>query len=276
MLRHHKTIIKFETSIGGQQVIGYAWMEYNNYCGDGKGEGDCPLLIIDYKFRSADTTSDQLYHIRYYEQMKDQTQITQVSDLQYFEEVKKILASMKLIHDSEQVRQNSDGSNSFSDAATGLTFNIPKNTKLIKNIQDEKRDTYSLYVSIEKIPVEDVSSLSCDSQNSCTQYEKNDIDITDTILLRQYEACNISFVRSANFYRKGYSYQIRLSASNMADQIIRTMPEYFGTDPDNCGDMNVWKDQNGFIQKLKTHSGKEPAQSWYDSFNLMIDSMQWE
>lgn len=95
------------------------------------------------------------------------------------------------------------------------------------------------------------------------------------VTLGYFEVCDVVFLRKLIFYRNGY--EIVVSVEGVKNDIISTMPEYFTTDAENCGDIKIWpfrdrsvNKQREFYQTVSTGGGSFPARQWYDMFERVI------
>lgn len=94
-----------------------------------------------------------------------------------------------------------------------------------------------------------------------------------TSVLSRFEVCSVLFERTLVFYPG--EYKVTISLDGPTDAIIASMPEFFTTDPANCGNQLVWnRDTMGdFMPTLAKGEGKGAAQVWYDTFTQIIQTI---
>jgi hypothetical protein len=94
-----------------------------------------------------------------------------------------------------------------------------------------------------------------------------------TSVLSRFEVCSVLFERTLVFYPGAY--KVTISLDGPTQDIIASMPEFFMTDPVNCGDQPVWnRDKMGeFMPTLAQGKGKGAAQAWYDTFTRIIQTI---
>jgi len=70
--------------------------------------------------------------------------------------------------------------------------------------------------------------------------------------------------------------QILISLSGPEDMIVETMPDYFTTDPANCGEQKIWdfEKQAQFYNDLAAGSGSVVAQEWFDTFDKIVKTIE--
>jgi hypothetical protein len=90
----------------------------------------------------------------------------------------------------------------------------------------------------------------------------------------QFEICSTFFLRKLTFYPGDYRVIIQLTGPKA--KIIEDMPNYFHLDTANCGDELVWDREKmaEFVSLLSTNSGFGMAQEWYNTFDLMVSTVQ--
>ncbi|MCX6383127.1 MAG: DUF3298 domain-containing protein [Actinobacteria bacterium] len=105
-----------------------------------------------------------------------------------------------------------------------------------------------------------------------------DIYAKGFVVFRRLEVCDVVFERKLIFYNNGYQVVITLETGK--DKIIQSMPDFFGIDKENCGDLLTWKRQDGkssqdeFYKALVSKSASGMAQDWYDTFDLIAGTIK--
>jgi len=94
-----------------------------------------------------------------------------------------------------------------------------------------------------------------------------------TSVLSRFEVCSVLFTRSLVFYPNNY--RVMISLTGVEENIMVSMPEFFTTDPTNCGESKMWnRDRMGeFMPTLAKGQGKGEAQIWYDTFTAIAKTI---
>jgi hypothetical protein len=94
-----------------------------------------------------------------------------------------------------------------------------------------------------------------------------------TSVLSRFEVCSVIFSRSLVFYPNNY--RVMISLTGVEENIMASMPEFFTTDPSNCGENKMWnRDRMGeFMPTLAKGEGKGAAQVWYDTFTAIMKTI---
>jgi len=94
-----------------------------------------------------------------------------------------------------------------------------------------------------------------------------------TSVLSRFEVCSVIFSRKLVFYPGNYRVVVSLDGVNEA--IISSMPEFFTTDPTNCGEFKIWnRNRMGeFVPTLAKGQGKGAGQAWYDTFGAIMKTI---
>jgi hypothetical protein len=103
-----------------------------------------------------------------------------------------------------------------------------------------------------------------------------DITAQEFMVLGRFEVCSVSFIRTLYFFNDDN--QVVISLSGPEDMIVKTMPEYFTTDPANCGEQKIWdfEKQAQFYNDLADNKGSVIAQEWFDSFSKIIKTINFK
>lgn len=94
-----------------------------------------------------------------------------------------------------------------------------------------------------------------------------------TSILSRFEVCSLLFIRKLVFYPNNYRVSISLIGGK--NPITASMPEFFTVDPNNCGTNTMWNLQTkgDFMQTLAKGQGKGEAQTWYDTFTAIAQTL---
>ena len=100
--------------------------------------------------------------------------------------------------------------------------------------------------------------------------------VKDFLVFNRFGVCDVTFEREMIFYKNGYQFIVNFKGQ--ADQIKKSMPDYFKVDSENCGQEPVWKlDKLGdFYNSLTGESASQPARQWLDSSESMVKSMDFK
>lgn len=100
----------------------------------------------------------------------------------------------------------------------------------------------------------------------------------DFMVLGRFNECDVLFERKLIFYNNGC--RIILTLEMEKDEIIKSMPDFFGIDNENCGDALTWKrsgdenSQDDFYNALSSKTASIIAQDWYNTFDLIVNSLK--
>jgi len=100
------------------------------------------------------------------------------------------------------------------------------------------------------------------------------VNAQEFMVLGRFEVCSVSFIRTLYFFNGDN--QIVISLSGPENEIVETMPEYFTTDPANCGEQKIWdfEKQAQFYIDLADNKGSVVAQEWFDTFAKIITTIE--
>lgn len=100
------------------------------------------------------------------------------------------------------------------------------------------------------------------------------INAQEFMVLGRFEVCDVTFERKAYFFNADHQIVITLAAAN--DSVIAEHPEFFETNPENCGEMQVWNfdRQDTFYKMLENSQGGENAQKWFDTFEKIMGTVE--
>jgi|GEM_PF-5225451 hypothetical protein len=173
----------------------------------------------------------------------------------------------------------------YSDPKIGFSFKYP-DTVLI-NDESGNTDKLILYVSSEKLSdIPDVLPLRMgrldllEERDRLTKGEGEGLikigglyGQTSTIL-SQFEVCSVIFSKNMTFYPGAY--HVRLSLSGPKNEIMADMPDFFTTDPENCGTSKTWNfdRMSVFESTLADNKGAGMGQTWYNTFYDILDTLE--
>lgn len=91
--------------------------------------------------------------------------------------------------------------------------------------------------------------------------------------LSQFEICSVLLTRSLTFYPGDY--RVIISLAGPKEAIIKSMPEFFTTNPTNCGTKQVWNQDkvSSFESTLAQKKGQGVGQDWYDTFDAIVKTI---
>jgi len=96
-------------------------------------------------------------------------------------------------------------------------------------------------------------------------------------ILSRFEVCSVLFSRTLTFYPG--EYRVRIILNGDEKTIVESMPEFFTLDAKNCGEQKMWvrtADKMGqFLPTLAKGEGKGAGQSWYDTFDGIVQTITW-
>lgn len=87
------------------------------------------------------------------------------------------------------------------------------------------------------------------------------------MVLSRFEVCSVVFERKLYFFNNNY--QIVITLNGPEDEIVKSAPEYFQIDQENCGAEKIWdfQKQRLFFENLENNKEPEPAQTWFNLFD---------
>ena len=102
------------------------------------------------------------------------------------------------------------------------------------------------------------------------------VNAQEFMVLSRFEVCSVIFNRRVYFFHKDK--QIIISLGIPTEKVTSSMPKYFETNEESCGDELVWNFdmQNQFYEDLANGSGSQAVQHWFDTFDAMLDTMSIE
>ena len=158
----------------------------------------------------------------------------------------------------------------------------PKANKLILNISSQKVDSLTLPGDYDKEKAEkdgqelDQGKFGEDIGWALDRSKKvvkiGDKYTKSFVTLGRLEVCDVTFERGLIFYNGDY--QVRITLSGPKDDIIASMPGYFKTDTDNCGEEKVWGEPDKFHEALMSGAGSTVAQDWYYAFDKIVKTIE--
>jgi len=96
----------------------------------------------------------------------------------------------------------------------------------------------------------------------------------DFIVLSRFEVCDVVFERKLYFFNNDY--QIIVTLIGPKEGIITSLPSFFVSDKDNCGQDKRWdfKKQEEFIGMLNNGKAPKPAQDWFNLFDKIVETIK--
>lgn len=96
------------------------------------------------------------------------------------------------------------------------------------------------------------------------------------MVVGRFEVCDVVFERALYFIYNDYQVLVKLSVPKK--EIIETMPEYFTTDSQNCGEEIIWnfEKQESFYQALENSTGSETANNWFKLFDQIVGTIEFD
>jgi len=103
------------------------------------------------------------------------------------------------------------------------------------------------------------------------------VNAQEFMVLGRFEVCSITFIRNLYFFNNDKQIVIRLGLPTR-ETGINSMPEYFQTNEENCGDDPVWKfdEMPRFYDNLANGSGTGAVQHWFDTFDKIVNTISIE
>lgn len=100
------------------------------------------------------------------------------------------------------------------------------------------------------------------------------INAQDFVVFSRFEVCNVTFERKLYFFSKGY--QVVITLTGPKKEIIANYGEYFKSDTVNCGEEKVWnfEKMKDFFNSLKSNSSSGVAQEWYNRFDKIVGTIE--
>jgi hypothetical protein len=96
------------------------------------------------------------------------------------------------------------------------------------------------------------------------------------MVLARFEVCDVTLERT--LYLLTDTHQVRVIVGGPEKAIQQGMPQYFKTDPDNCGAETIWdlEKRGQFYGDLVNGDGSEEAQRWFDVFDQIIGTIEFD
>ncbi|MCF7844645.1 MAG: hypothetical protein K9M03_02345 [Kiritimatiellales bacterium] len=182
----------------------------------------------------------------------------------------------------------------FMDEETGLSFKYPNNV----HMEDAQGGDIKLSVVVEPIATLDDTmgynsetaklnqiALSSGAYGENVDFpleaSKEVVSVENTyaqqfMVLGRFEVCDVTFERKLYFFHNDNQIVITLSGPRYA--IVQSMSEYFTTDPENCFEETIWDfdKQADFYLALENDQGSEVAQEWFDSFERIKNTIEFD
>jgi hypothetical protein len=172
----------------------------------------------------------------------------------------------------------------YQDNRVGFSFKYPPELVTVNNSTDEG---LSLSVTTEKLAdipedlpsfmgrkdaLEEKSRLAQGLGERIFKIDSLNGDISTTYSM--FEVCSVMFVKKLTFYPNDY--RVMLTLNGPEKKIIAAMPDSFKQDPANCGENLIWNQdkKSNFETVLLNHQGQGLAQTWYDTFYAIANTVQ--
>jgi type II secretory pathway pseudopilin PulG len=182
----------------------------------------------------------------------------------------------------------------YEDKTVGFSLKYPKDIALNQNkydmlslnIKSEKIDTLDYPMNYNKETAEeDRQELIKGNYGKGPDWPLSvskkvrslgSINGQEFMVLARFEVCDVTFERKLIFYHNGYQTIITLHGNK--NNIISNNSSYFKTDQANCGSMEIWdfEKQGQFYQDLVEESLSEDAQTWFNLFDDIINTINIE
>lgn len=96
----------------------------------------------------------------------------------------------------------------------------------------------------------------------------------DFMVLSRFEVCDVTFERKLNFFIDDY--QVILTLKIPKEKIIASMPEFFTTNEENCGEEQIWNFelQKMFYENLSAGAGSTSAVEWFNTFEQIVNTIK--
>ncbi|MBU0732264.1 hypothetical protein KKC88_05280 [Patescibacteria group bacterium] len=193
----------------------------------------------------------------------------------------------------------------YEDSTTGVSFEYPDTA--VMGVPADHPNDLTLNVGITKVadlPAEaplglDKATAEKDAASLKTGKfgESSDFDVTESqkviavgdqygkeyMVLGRFEVCDVTFERTVIFYvgtGTNYDdyYQVMITMGGPVDAIKKAMPDYFAIDEANCGNEEIWdpnttNGEDNFYKKVAAGDGSGEAQTWYDDFTKLTESI---
>jgi len=95
--------------------------------------------------------------------------------------------------------------------------------------------------------------------------------------MRQFEICDVQLTRQLVFYKNDYAIGVTLQEGNI-EKVKTQLPQYFTTNPENCGNSLIWKEgqEIQFYDDLEngTIGSTTEAGIWYKTFDQILSSIE--
>ena len=89
-----------------------------------------------------------------------------------------------------------------------------------------------------------------------------------------FDACNPNFTKGFKFFKDDYTVNISLNIHSVKDtEILRDMPNYLKIDQEKCGNDLMYTDHQGFYLALNNQQGKGVAQTWFNAYQEIIQTI---
>jgi hypothetical protein len=221
-------------------------------------------IILDKEDTEVDNTPEISQKEQDFNNSGQAKAILDETDLWKFYESKDGGFSIKYPHD---VSFDGDSNKSFDltievDEVSGLegTMGYNEETALV-NIEALKNGQYGEGVDFSFEASEKVRNI-------------DGVNAQDFIVLGRFEVCDVTFERKSYFFNDGKQVVITLKGDE--DMIKSGMSDYFETNEANCGNEKIWDfDKQGeFYKELSENRGIGIAQDWFNSFDRIIDTIE--
>jgi hypothetical protein len=172
-------------------------------------------------------------------------------------------------------------------AALGLSFPIPKGVSVL-TAASSTPGSYSIVVASYPAALSDTAEMNAPKvckDSPLLSYAVGGSEyvtkagstyIKSGVVLGDYTACDIQFLREVVYYRNGTKVIVSFNGSPAA--VAASLPIYFHTDP-TCASGQVWNftADNGVISSfynlLSSNQGQGAAQTWFNESTAFVKTI---
>ncbi len=189
-----------------------------------------------------------------------------------------------------------DNWKTYNNPDIGFSFKYPANIRFLKE-NEYKEDSEKAYIKLE---IKDIGKVEDPMDFNMEDAMKNiqalssgefglehDFPFTpsktvktvgflfaqDFLVLTRFEICDVTLERKLLFYFNNK--QILLTLYAPVELLLETMPAYFTTDTNNCGDDLIWNQekQTDFYNNLKAGNASPVIQKWFNQFDEISETI---
>ena len=186
----------------------------------------------------------------------------------------------------------------YENEDAGFSLKYPHNVVLNTGTIDRNSDQFSLYINVnnvdslegtmgynEETALKNMVFLEKGEYGegedfSLSNSEKvrnlGKVNAQDFAVLLRFEICDVAFEKKLYFFNNNYQIVITLYAPRQL--FIDNLSDYLIVNKDNCGQEEVWDIENNkpeqFYDDLKNGAMPENIQTWYSTFNEIVDTIK--